>query len=346
MVQRSLPAPRTPDPLTAPPVRWGILAPGWIARQFATALRQGTRQEIVAVGSRNLDRARAFADEYGAPAAYGSYDELVARPTGRHRLRRLAALRAPPTGPACPGGRQTRPGREGVHPQRRRGPRSGRLRPGQRACSCSRACGADSCRTTTSSPRRCRTASSARSPPSSPTTANASTPTAPNGCRTQTSPVAPCSTSASTRSPSPTSCSARSASITATGTLTDRGVDSQETVTVTSATGALGVLHASMLAASACTASICGTEGPAGHRRHLLPADLGAAHDRDGVLIDRHDPGGDVAHQGLRYEAAEAARCLDRRSHRDDAAPARNHRADMAAMDEVRHQLGVRFPDE
>ena len=80
MVQRSLPAPRTPDPLTAPPVRWGILAPGWIAGQFAAALREGTRQEIVAVGSRSLDRARAFADEWGAPAAYGSYQELVDDP--------------------------------------------------------------------------------------------------------------------------------------------------------------------------------------------------------------------------------------------------------------------------
>ena len=78
--QRSLPAPRTPDPMAAPAVRWGVLAPGWIAEQFAGALRRGTRQEIVAVGSRSLERARAFADECGAPAAYGSYQELVDDP--------------------------------------------------------------------------------------------------------------------------------------------------------------------------------------------------------------------------------------------------------------------------
>ena len=77
MTQRRLPAPRTPDPMAAPPLRWGILAPGWIAGQFAAALRRGTRQRIAAVGSRNLDRARAFADEHGAPTAYGSYDELA-----------------------------------------------------------------------------------------------------------------------------------------------------------------------------------------------------------------------------------------------------------------------------
>ena len=80
MTQRRLPAPRTPDPMAAPPLRWGILAPGWIAGQFAAALRRGTRQRIAAVGSRNLDRARAFADEHGAPTAYGSYDELVHDP--------------------------------------------------------------------------------------------------------------------------------------------------------------------------------------------------------------------------------------------------------------------------
>jgi predicted dehydrogenase len=66
--------------MAAPPLRWGILAPGWIAGQFAAALRRGTRQRIAAVGSRNLDRARTFADEHGAPTAYGSYDELVHDP--------------------------------------------------------------------------------------------------------------------------------------------------------------------------------------------------------------------------------------------------------------------------
>src|SRR3954449_320476 len=80
VTQRRLPPPRTPDPMAAPPLRWGVLAPGWIAGQFAAALRRGTRQQIAAVGSRNLDRARAFADEHGAPTSYGSYDELVHDP--------------------------------------------------------------------------------------------------------------------------------------------------------------------------------------------------------------------------------------------------------------------------
>ena len=34
--------------------------------------------ELTAVGSRSAARARAFAQEYGAAAAYGSYEELLA----------------------------------------------------------------------------------------------------------------------------------------------------------------------------------------------------------------------------------------------------------------------------
>jgi predicted dehydrogenase len=104
VAQRSLPAQRTPDPPAAPAIRWGILAPGWIAQQFAAALRRGTRQQIVAIGSRNLDRARAFADEFGATAAYGSYQELVndpqvdivyvASPHSEHRRQARLALEA------------------------------------------------------------------------------------------------------------------------------------------------------------------------------------------------------------------------------------------------------------
>lgn len=75
-----LPESRVPDPMTAPPLRWGILAPGGIAHQFASALRHATRQKVVAVGSRTPEKARAFADEFGVPAAYGSYAQLVADP--------------------------------------------------------------------------------------------------------------------------------------------------------------------------------------------------------------------------------------------------------------------------
>ncbi|MBX9245282.1 Gfo/Idh/MocA family oxidoreductase [Actinotalea ferrariae] len=69
------------DPRTAPSIRWGILAPGGIAHTFATAVRQHTQGELVAVGSRNRDRAAAFAAEYDIPGVHGSYESLVADPS-------------------------------------------------------------------------------------------------------------------------------------------------------------------------------------------------------------------------------------------------------------------------
>lgn len=68
------------DPLAAPTLRWGILAPGLIAHTFARAVLSHTRGEIVAVGSRSRDRAQTFANEYDIAGVHGSYEELVADP--------------------------------------------------------------------------------------------------------------------------------------------------------------------------------------------------------------------------------------------------------------------------
>ncbi len=74
------PPARTPNPLDAPPLRWGVLAPGRIAGAFVDATSRYTRQRVVAVGSRSAERARAFAAAHGVDRAYGSYEELVADP--------------------------------------------------------------------------------------------------------------------------------------------------------------------------------------------------------------------------------------------------------------------------
>jgi predicted dehydrogenase len=76
----SLPSPRTPDSMEAPPLRWGVMGPGWIAARFTESLQAHTRQEVVAVGSRALPRAQEFAARYGIPTAVGSYEELAQLP--------------------------------------------------------------------------------------------------------------------------------------------------------------------------------------------------------------------------------------------------------------------------
>ncbi|QDG60946.1 Gfo/Idh/MocA family protein [Pseudarthrobacter sp. NIBRBAC000502771] len=80
MSSRSLPVSRVPDSRDAPALRWGILGPGWIASRFTESAQAHTDQMIAAVTSRSLDRSKVFAESYGIPAAYGSYEELVADP--------------------------------------------------------------------------------------------------------------------------------------------------------------------------------------------------------------------------------------------------------------------------
>lgn len=73
----ALPAPRTRDPRDAPVLRWGVLGVGRIGDSFADALARHTDQRIVAVGSRDADRAGRFAAAHGVDRAHGSYADLV-----------------------------------------------------------------------------------------------------------------------------------------------------------------------------------------------------------------------------------------------------------------------------
>jgi predicted dehydrogenase len=61
-------------------IRWGILATGRIADNFATDLLLVEGSELAAVGSRRPDAANEFAERFGAARAHGSYEELAADP--------------------------------------------------------------------------------------------------------------------------------------------------------------------------------------------------------------------------------------------------------------------------
>ncbi|WP_029290875.1 Gfo/Idh/MocA family protein [Cellulomonas sp. HZM] len=95
---------RTEDPRTAPPIRWGILGAGGIAAVFADGVNRYTRAQLVAVGSRNKDRAERFATAHGIPTTHTGYRELVedpqvdavyvATPHSEHHEHALLAIRA------------------------------------------------------------------------------------------------------------------------------------------------------------------------------------------------------------------------------------------------------------
>lgn len=58
--------------------RWGVLSTAKIAReQMLPALADSENGVVSAIASRDPERARALADRFGAPQAYGSYEELL-----------------------------------------------------------------------------------------------------------------------------------------------------------------------------------------------------------------------------------------------------------------------------
>ena len=62
-------------------VRWGIISTANIGRgRVIPAIQASHNGEVVAVGSRNLERAQTFADDLGIPTAHGTYEALINDP--------------------------------------------------------------------------------------------------------------------------------------------------------------------------------------------------------------------------------------------------------------------------
>lgn len=340
-----LPTPRTLDPHDAPVLRWGILAPGGIAAAFCDALRRGTTQQIVAVGSRDLGRAETFAREWGVDAAYGSYAELVDDPrvdvvyvasphSGHHEQARLALAAGKHVLVEKAFTRNAAEARDLVAVAREQNrflleAMWSRFLPHYDVIRQAVADGLLGEITTVF--------------------ADHGQPLHPDGPERLANPalaggalldlgIYPISFAELVLGPP--------ARVTATGTLTDEGVDSQEVVTVVGASGAMGVLHASMSGRTPCVASICGTEARIDVADTFYMPTAVSLHDRDGAVLDRHEPPVDVSHRGLRYEAAEVARCIAAGATESPLLPLATSVQIMETLDTVRAQLGVRFPGE
>ena len=61
-------------------LRWGLLSTARINRVLLPPLRASTRNELTAVASRDLNRAKTYADERKIPRVFGSYEALLADP--------------------------------------------------------------------------------------------------------------------------------------------------------------------------------------------------------------------------------------------------------------------------
>jgi len=62
-------------------IRWGVLSTARIGMEkVLPAIQRSKTGDLVAIGSRTIESARAAADKLGIPKAYGSYEELLADP--------------------------------------------------------------------------------------------------------------------------------------------------------------------------------------------------------------------------------------------------------------------------
>jgi predicted dehydrogenase len=67
-----------PMPRPRRSLAWGILGTGKIAKKLAAAIKDSSTGHLAAVGSRTIESARAFANDFGVPRAFGSYEEVLA----------------------------------------------------------------------------------------------------------------------------------------------------------------------------------------------------------------------------------------------------------------------------
>jgi len=61
-------------------LNWGILGTARINRELITPLRASKRNKLIAIASRDDDRAKSYAREWDIPKAYGSYEALLSDP--------------------------------------------------------------------------------------------------------------------------------------------------------------------------------------------------------------------------------------------------------------------------
>lgn len=340
-----LPDTRVPDPHEAPGIRWGVLGPGGIARSFADAVAVGTASTVVAVGSRSLDRARAFATDFDVPRAHGSYEDLVADPevdavyvASPHSEHRDHALLAVEAGKAVLVEKAfARNATEAAE-----------------VFDAARAAGVlvSEAMWSRHLPQYDVVAQVVESGLIGELVtvfADHGQPLYPDGPERLARPelaggalldlgVYPISFADHVMGPA--------TDVVASGTLTDLGVDAQSNVLLRNAAGAQAVLSCTMQAATPCTAVVVGTRG----RLELSGAFYGAADVRlvDGEhhVVDER-PGAfpdDV--RGFSYEIAEFARALTTGDHETSVMTHATTLRVMQTMDEVRRLLGMSYPGE
>jgi len=323
-------------------IRWGILGAGGIADTFVNDLT-AAGIAVAAVGSRDADKARRFADDHGITTAHGSYDDLVADPEVDavyvatphvfHEQNALLAVRAgkhvlvekPFTVSADEAGRVLAAAREaGVVALEamwtRYLPQQARLR--------------EVVRSGVIGEPRLLTAAHMQSLPTDPHH-RLNDPALGGGALLDLG-VYPVSFAHDLLGPVE--------AVAATAVLSDQGVDVRTGITLRHANGATSNLFCALDTAGRNDAVLHGSAGRI-EIDHTFYAPGGfTVLDAEGEVVERFDSDeGDL--RGMHHQALELARLVEAGDLESPALTSDGIVAVMATMDEVRRQVGVQYPE-
>jgi predicted dehydrogenase len=323
-------------------IRWGILGAGGIADTFVNDLT-AAGIAVAAVGSRDADKARRFADDHGITTAHGSYDDLVADPEVDavyvatphvfHEQNALLAIRAgkhvlvekPFTVSADEAGRVLAAAREaGVVALEamwtRYLPQQARLR--------------EVVRSGVIGEPRLLTAAHMQSLPTDPQH-RINDPALGGGALLDLG-VYPVSFAHDLLGPVE--------AVAATAVLSGQGVDARTGITLRHANGATSNLFCALDTAGRNDAVLHGSAGRIEIDATFFTPGGFTVRDAEGEIVDRFDSDeGDL--RGMQHQALELARLAEAGDLESPALTSDGILAVMATMDEVRRQVGVHYPE-
>ena len=132
--------------------------------------------------------------------------------------------------------------------------------------------------------------------------------------------------------------------VVAVGSLSSAGVDQSVSASLGYQSGAVASLHTTLLSKAATTASISGTAGSIRIESNFYEAAEFKRYDAGYTLVEHFTelPAG----RGMQLQAVEVERCLAANQLQSELMPLSETIAVAEIMDEIRNQIGLRYPGE
>jgi len=130
----------------------------------------------------------------------------------------------------------------------------------------------------------------------------------------------------------------------ATAPLTDTGVDRQDAIVFTYGDGQQAMLHASLDTLGPNFAIVYGTQGRIEVDPVWYSPTSFTVYDSDGAVIERFDQ--EVSQRGMQFQAWELERLVREGRIAGDILPPEQSVTIMETLDQIRQQIGLRYPQE